>query len=508
MHRLSVAVSTAVVMLFGIVLTLGLFGSTPTGAGDNGDGVRLYCGAGLLPDTPTKGSNWLGGVVVDFDRGEACPQPQPSSALPALRLAAAGEDPFSLTRLGWVYAIAVALVTGVAVWAVTKRGLAWALVLLPAAVPLLNVDFTRFFVSTFTEPPGLVGAYALLCGLAVAVVTDPGNRVERAVALVLVGAGGLVAGTAKPSFAPVLAVAVLVCAVVRFGARGWKSRIAGPVVAVAAAVAAVGPLTATLQWQDSSYTGVNTFNLVYTVVLEEIPGATAELGITPEAQSYAGNAYFPNGPGGVPGADELIPKSSEYRTQAWKVLAAHPGAALTALSVGVVATESRDLAYLPSRTWSPGVEREPLPPTVTGSQGADRESLRAWLSSVVLPWKPWAVAVLGLLAGVFALFRRANRALTVLCRTAGAAALTGLGVVALAILGDGYFEVAKHVWLAAYLFDVTLLALVGAAVVAVVTAVRRRSASDTPDESDAVEAPGAEPVPAGGGNGRPANGVA
>ncbi|WP_146241348.1 glycan biosynthesis hexose transferase WsfD [Actinokineospora spheciospongiae] len=505
MQRLSVAVSAAVVMLFGIALTLGLFGNSPSGAGDNGDGIRLFCGAGMIPDTPTGRSNWLGGVAIDFVRGPACGVPQPSSALVALRLAGMGEDPFSLTRLGWLYAIAAAVVTGVAAWALSKRGPAWALVLLPAAVPLFNIDFARFFVSMFAEPAGLVGGYAVLCGLAVALTTDPGNRVERAVALVLMGAGGLVAGTAKPSFAPVLAAAVVLCAVLRFGSRGWAGRVVGPLAAVAVVAAAFGPLTATVAWQDSSYKGVNTFNLVYTVVLEEIPGATAELGLTPEAQSYAGNAYFPNGPAGVPGADEIIAKGSEYRTRAWEVLAAHPGAALTALSVGVVATESRDLVYLPSRKWLPGMVWTAPEPTVAGSQGADRESLRAWLSSVALPWKPWAVAVLGLLAGVFALLRRTNRALTVLCRTAGVAALIGLGVVALAILGDGYFEVAKHVWLAAYLFDVTLLALVGAAVVAVVTAVRRRSA---PDGAETVEASSAEPVPTGGGDGRPANGTA
>jgi len=33
--------------------------------------------------------------------------------------------------------------------------------------------------------------------------------------------------------------------------------------------------------------------------------------------------------------------------------------------------------------------------------------------------------------------------------------------VTVAVLGDGYFEVAKHVWLAAYLLEVTLVGLAG-----------------------------------------------
>jgi hypothetical protein len=32
----------------------------------------------------------------------------------------------------------------------------------------------------------------------------------------------------------------------------------------------------------------------------------------------------------------------------------------------------------------------------------------------------------------------------------------------LAVVGDGYYEIAKHVWLSAYLLDVTGAALLGA----------------------------------------------
>jgi hypothetical protein len=51
--------------------------------------------------------------------------------------------------------------------------------------------------------------------------------------------------------------------------------------------------------------------------------------------------------------------------------------------------------------------------------------------------------------------------------------VTALGVAALAVLGDGYFELAKHVWLSAYLLDVTVTATVGAAVTAAFLGVRR-----------------------------------
>ena len=56
-------------------------------------------------------------------------------------------------------------------------------------------------------------------------------------------------------------------------------------------------------------------------------------------------------------------------------------------------------------------------------------------------------------------------------------AVTALGLVAVAVLGDGYFEVFKHVWLAAYVLLVTGLCLVGAlgaGVVPLATGRRRR----------------------------------
>ncbi|OMQ16182.1 hypothetical protein A7K94_0204325 [Modestobacter sp. VKM Ac-2676] len=84
------------------------------------------------------------------------------------------------------------------------------------------------------------------------------------------------------------------------------------------------------------------------------------------------------------------------------------------------------------------------------------------------------LAALGLAAGVAGLWWRGSLG-SALARTAGVAAGTALGLAAVAVLGDGYFEVAKHVWLAAYLLDVTVVALAGAALAVVVTAVRRRT---------------------------------
>ena len=52
-------------------------------------------------------------------------------------------------------------------------------------------------------------------------------------------------------------------------------------------------------------------------------------------------------------------------------------------------------------------------------------------------------------------------------RVAVFGAVSAAGLVAAAVLGDGYFEIAKHTWLAAYLVEVTATSVVlGLAVVA------------------------------------------
>ena len=119
MTRGAVAAVAAVLAAAVVALSLGLF-ATPVGVADNGDGMRLYCGAGLVPDTPSGRSNWQGGVVLDFTTGApACPDAIASAALPALRLATLGAGPtWSLTRLGVLYALAVGVLTGLAAWAV------------------------------------------------------------------------------------------------------------------------------------------------------------------------------------------------------------------------------------------------------------------------------------------------------------------------------------------------------------------------------------------------------
>jgi hypothetical protein len=460
------SVVAAIACLLVVLTATGLLTGHPAGAGDNGDGARLYCGAGIVPATPDGRSNWQGGVVLRFTRTPSCPDPIPSAALPILRAAvsnAAGD--WSLTRLGWLYAVLAAAVAGAAAWAACAGGLRRAVILAAPVAPLANRDFARFFLSTFSEPAGLLGGYALVCGIGVIAVTARTHRIARIIGFALVAGGGLLAVTAKTAYAPLLGIAALVCAVtavsVRRHAPRWYDRIAGPVLAVVVLLVAVSPVTAAVHWQARHYPAVNAYNLTFTTVLTEVPGSAASLGLPPAAAGHAGEAYFPNGPDGVPGADVITARPATAQQAAWRVLAGHPVALLRAIGVGIQATRGRDIDYLPTTPWTPRTIAPHVPPV--GEQGASAAVLRGWLDSMSGPWWPALLASLGLLAGLVGALRR-GRLWSAFARLAGLAALCAVALTTAAVIGDGYFEIAKHVWLAAYLLDVTAIALAGSTV--------------------------------------------
>jgi hypothetical protein len=76
------------------------------------------------------------------------------------------------------------------------------------------------------------------------------------------------------------------------------------------------------------------------------------------------------------------------------------------------------------------------------------------------PWLPSLLAAFGIAAGIAGAARRGST-WSLFARLAGTAGASSVLLAVMAVLGDGYFEIAKHVWLAAYLLDVTTFALVG-----------------------------------------------
>lgn len=459
-----------------VVLATRLLTGSPLGVEDNGDGYRLYCGAGLHPATADGYASWKDGWVRGYTVGApTCDDPAPSSALVIARATTlVTPDTWSPTVLGWTYALLVGLVVGLGAWAASAAGRRRALAVAVPALPLAAATFPRFFVSTYSEPAGLLGAVAMGVGVAAVLTTHREHRGARAVALALTALGGLVATTAKVAYLPLLAAAVLVCAVTAVGTR--RPRRAGPVVALVTALLAVLPVAAAVQRQDEVYESVNAHDLVFTTVLLELgPPAAEELGLPPEAVALTGNGYF-NGPPRPDGVawweDAILRHPGETRAAALRVLAEHPAAAARAVGVGLQATTLADLPYLASAPASPSTPS--VPSGHPGWSGAHQPDLSRVLTDTRRPpWLPSALVVVALLAAATARWQGPARRWSL---AAGLAAGTALALVVVAVAGDGYFEVFKHVWLAAYLLAVSGLCLAGAVAAALARGLRVRRA--------------------------------
>ena len=477
-RRTPLAVGAGLAAALLVVLAVRLPTGSPLGVEDNGDGYRLYCGAGLVPDTLDRFASWQDGWVRTYGVGPpTCADPVPSSALVIARATTwLSSGTWSPTVLGWTYALLVGLVVGLGAWAASAAGRRQALVVAVPVLPLAAATFPRFFVSTYSEPAGLLGAVTVGVGVAAVLVTRREHRAERIVALVLMAAGGLVATTAKVAYIPLLAVAVIVCAATALGTR--HPRRAGPALALATVLLAAYPVISAVDRQQQFYDAVNAHDLVFTTVLLEIgPSAAGDLGLPPEAVALTGNGYY-NGPPRPDGVawweGAIVQRPDETRAAALLLLAEHPAAAARAVGVGLQATTLADLTYLDSVPASPS--KLSAPSGHPGWSGARQPDLAQVLENTRRPpWLPSALVLVALAAAATARWQgRAGR----WSLAAGLAAGTALALIVVAVAGDGYFEVFKHVWLAAYLLAVSGLCLAGAAVTALAVPLiaRRRRA--------------------------------
>ncbi len=483
----------ATVTVLGLALRIGLLripllGGALLGVGDNGDAYRLFCTSGLSPETPGGFSLWRGVVVTAFTTGFTPCTAAPSSSATLLGLVVPdGPGLWSLTSYAWLLAGLAALGVGLgaAVLACVRPARA-ALVAIPL-LPLLAVSWwTRFLVSLYAEPAALVATVWVLTGLLVVAGTRPTDRLARGVALGLLALGGLVAATAKPGFVPVGGIAALCCALVVVRTSGPRrplrllARLAGPLVALALVAVAATPVAQALEGQERSYAAVNTHNLIFTALMPEIGPDTvaAAVGLPPGAALHSGEGFYVMGGMDVPGwATAVGDRPEEAGSAARTLLAEHPAALAAMVDHGLTATMRPQLTYLPSAPRGTAPEHFEGR-TVYPEAGPETALLDGWLANIGFGWLPLATVVAALVAGAVTLLPRVRRAdqLTVgLVRVGAAAALLGLGVVTLAVLGDGYYELSKHVWLGSYLILVSGLTGAAAVVVGTTARFRRRS---------------------------------
>ncbi|MEJ2886619.1 glycan biosynthesis hexose transferase WsfD [Actinomycetospora aeridis] len=464
-RRWAAVAALGVVTVACLLLGTGLGTGAGRGAGDNGDGARLYCGAGLTPDTVDGSAAWKGVVVTSFvATDQPCPSPLPTSALLPLRLAVAGQvGPWDLSSLATLYVALTTVGLLAAAAALARIRPRMVLLLLPIVVPLALPWFSRFFLSTYSEPTGLLGAVILLSGVVTVAAAADGPAWPRLAGLALTLLGGATAATAKPGYAVLALVALGVGALT----RAPRSRLAGAAIAVAVTAAVAWPVGAALQWQQEAYGAVNTHNLVLTAVGPASGGdALAHLGLPASYRAYLGTAYFPSGPSAFEDWDGVVGEQwPRLRGEAVGYVLTHPATASSLADTGLRAATDPSLAYLPSgRADDPSARPTPIPTVPVGEQGADRPTLERWLGErSIVP------SIVVLAAGVAQTVvvirgrRRCGRAATALAAAGAAAVAGGALVVAAAVAGDGYFEIAKHVWLASYLGLVGLLAGVATA---------------------------------------------
>jgi hypothetical protein len=519
---LLLAVAVAVVVTAGLVWRLGLGSDDLVGAADNADGARLFCVARLAPAAADGRASGHGIVVTEFRTGGApCREPAPvtspgvvlrATVAVGTRLAGGPPAPDGSTRvdLEWLagaYAVLFGLGAGIAAFAVgtaraataARRVGAVLLAVAPPVLPLLAVPWwSRFLVSTYDEPAGLLGAAWIAWGLLAVALTRAEDRAARITALGLVAAGAVVAATAKPGFVPVGLTAAVACLLVPVGATRWRRRLPGLVAGVVAVALAASPVLAGIRYQDTLYEVPNTHDLVFTAILPEAgPTALPALGLPPEAWLRSGEHYYLDLGRNVPGWVEVPgPQTTAIRTAARTYVAEHPLVLARMVHRGLIATLRPEIPYLVSTTAGARTVSGSLPvPDVP--EGAQHMGVTfAYFDQLPGRWVPPAIVAAALLtAAASVVLRRRGRGAAAV-RAAGVLAVAAAGTVVLATFGDGYVELAKHVWLASYLLVVTATVLVGVLVAAAIALSRRRRHSPLSDTA-------AGSAPAGSSTSRP-----
>lgn len=450
-----------------------LFAGPDVGLADNGDGRRVMCPVGL--DKPAGLPPNTSPFVV-FDYRPAAPDPscgwrsasRYATSQVVLVAAARGLDDLvtggaglDLRWLGGLTAGLLGLAAAILFRAAPGPDAARWLLVAGVTLVLVDVAFAAYLVSPYSEPTAMLGlVLAMAATLAYLRAPRPGwGRL-----LAVLGAF-LVVVTAKSQFVPVavLGAAVLLARPVATPAR-WRRLLGGRTlrdraVPAVAAVLLVLAGAGMLRFQGVDYRAANIYNLVFYTVLADSSdpaGDLAAMGLPPDLARYAGTgAWSP--PDRNAAADPAYPAFQERasRRLVLAFLAGHPDR--VARMVGRALTETT-------------VTRVPYLGNLAGPAGpvlVDRPAPVTWLLGAVRPAAPvllpllWLLGGLGGLAAAWRARRLASRAY------GGAAAVlaaTAASQVPVALLGDGYYELAKHLVVAAFATGLLLAVLAAWAV--------------------------------------------
>jgi hypothetical protein len=431
------------------------------GLADNGDYKRVLTSLHLKAVVPTGQSSSFRYIWLDYQPGG--PPKQNGYASTELVIAHAARGISNLLGMGpgmdlRVMGACQSVLLGLAVWLIV-RALPGPLALrgLTAALLVLTVTDTRFVVyldSFFTEPASMLSLLFL-----VAAVLHAWRRprlTPLGLLAVAVPAGCLL--LSKTQDAPLVAVIALLVVSRRCDWRVLSGRVGGRVLPVFVALVLVVLAGGYLRQQPEGLSRVNTYNAVFVELLGHSPTPEAdlrELGLDPELARYKGLAVE------VHGNALKDPRFAGFFTKVGHGKIAvfylhHPGRALALAHRG--ATASMELK---PRGISPPLGNQ------TAASGAKPYSSSCKLcvySTISEGWRAasaflvpalWLAALV--LIPALSLRRRSRSRVEApdLPRGSddGVAAVlfllvgTGLLSMAVALLGEGEFEIVKHLFL-------------------------------------------------------------
>jgi hypothetical protein len=197
-----------------------------------------------------------------------------------------------------------------------------------------------------------------------------------------------------------------------------------------------------------------------------------------------GTAYYADGGASVPDWNHVVASDwPRLRSAAWTYVMTHPPTALRMMDAALRATSDPTLSYLPSDLLSaPAARVVPPPDPSFGEQGADGRTLAAWLAGRPLGLVPSLVIGAAVVVGTVAA-RGGRGSESALAALGVTAAGTMVLVAAAAVMGDGYFELAKHTWPAAYAGAVAVSAILPWCGLRLARAFRGTPAAASPDDA-------------------------
>jgi hypothetical protein len=486
-----------------VAALLQLFLGPDLGLADNGDGRRVLCGSGLQP--PPLSTAF---TEVVFDVAPLHDAPAGACDNAALRYSTS--QIVLVDGVRWVDALVSApgldlRVVGVVACVLLGLAMGWLYAALSggrlvrlatvgaASALLLDVSYLHYFSSPFSETAGFLGIVGTTAALAWLARRPLGTGPLLAL---LVAATFLL--TAKSQLTPLV---VLVVAALLLRARQHRTAAAagteGPSSSRRPALLAWGlaaclVLGSALQlaYQGPGFRMANIHNLVlFTVApLDGDPAeALEEMGLDPAQARHAGTSYF-NAPdtAGDPDYPDFLESAGRLTVAGY--LLRHPDIALTMLERGVGESTQPRTPYLPELRTADRTDGQAAADRYAPATAAlDRVQPVAW---PLLPLLWTAMAVWGVVLAV----RRTVRGVDL--RSWGYplafAALAAPAQVVVALLGDGYYELAKHTVFVGYLTWLALALCLGSLVCLVPsTAFRRR----TPPAEEDSEPAGASPAP-------------